>query len=463
MGNHAEAGSREAPAVRATARRRAVAASLAGTVIEYFDFALYAVSATTLAKVFFVGSDPSAALLATFAVFAVPFLFRPLGGVLFGYLGDRAGRRGVLVATVVTMGCASGLIGVLPTYASAGVAAPILLFVLRSLQAISAGGELAGASVFAVEHAHAPRRGLYGSAVGAGVLLGTSLASGVAALVNGLLSAEQMISWGWRLSFLLAVPLTLVALVIRIGLEDTPAFRQVAARKAVVRNPVGAVISRNWRVLVQVAGLGVAYTVGAYFSTAFIFAYLNTYLGRSAGFTSTFTGLVILAGIPCVPLFGHLSDRFGRKKVMGVAFVWYVLLAIPLVYLMDTGSVAVLAIASFAVNLPYVALLGVGTTAFVELFPTEVRYSGAALGINVFALVGGATPYLATLLIEVTGDVHVPAYLLVAAGLISLLVLRTIRETGGSPLLGSAPVDQAVPAVGPSGDGPTTGPERNRL
>lgn len=421
-------------AAGSTTPRRAAVAALVGTTIEYFDFALYAVSATTLAKVFFVPGDEGAALLATFLVFAVPFLFRPLGGMVFGHLGDRFGRRGVLIASVVLMGCASGLIGLLPGYASIGLAAPFLLFVLRSVQAVSAGGELAGASAFAVEHAAPDRRGLHGSAVGVGVLLGTSLASGVAALVGLLVPADQMLTWGWRIPFLLAIPLTVVALLIRLRLEDTPAFTRVAARGAVVGNPLRLVVIREWRPLLQVTGLGVAYTVGAFFSTGFIFAYLSTYLGHSTAFASAFTGLVIVAGIPCIPLFGYLSDRVGRRKIMFAAFTWYLVFAIPLMYFMDTDSVVLLALAYFAINLPYTALLAIGTTVFAELFPAEVRYSGTALGINLFALVGGATPYLATLSIEATGDLRAPALLIVAAAVISLLTLRTVRETSRSPL-----------------------------
>ncbi|WP_072807436.1 MFS transporter [Rhodococcoides yunnanense] len=422
-----------------TQSRRAMVATLVGTTVEYYDFALYAVSASILAKVFFSAEDSGTALLSTFMVFSIPFVLRPLGGVIFGHLGDRLGRRGVLIATVVMMGTASGLIGVLPSYAAAGVLAPVLLFLLRALQALAAGGELPGAATFAAEHAQQGRRGFYSSGVGVGVLLGTSLASGVAALVNISLSDAQMIEWGWRILFLSALPLTLAALILRLSLDDTPSFASAAAKEAVVRNPIVSVVRDHWRPLIRVALLGIGYAVGAYFSTGFMFAYMTNYLGHTSTFTSVFAGIIIALGIPCIPLFGRLSDRIGRRPVMGAAFVWYVVMTIPLVSVMGSGSTALLAVAYFAMNLPYVALLAVASTTFVELFPTEVRYSGAALGINAFALVGGATPYLATLSIEVSGNIRAPAVLIVVAAIISLLAFRTLPETSRLSLSSPSP------------------------
>ncbi|RYE41809.1 MAG: MFS transporter [Hyphomicrobiales bacterium] len=418
-------------------RRRALIAATSGTIIEFYDYQLFAVMTVVIAPLFFATQSSTAAILSTLALFAVPFLARPFGGIVFGTIGDRYGRRKSLVLTIGLMGLGSGLIGALPTYATIGNWAPALLFLLRLVQSASAGGEVSGATSYVVESAPAHRRGFYGGILGIGGIAGLGLASATVLLLNTVLTSEQISSWAWRLPFLLTLGLTVVSLYIRLALEDTPAFVRAQARKSVSSSPVKLALTRDRANVLRVFGAAAVQSVGGYLTTVFAITYLIANLGYSTRFAATLSTVALLFGIAVSPLAGALSDRIGRKPVVAAAQISFVTLTWPLLWVLSVASEhpPVALIAFVLLTLPAYVLSGVAWTLYAEVFPTNVRNSGMAIGFNAAVMLGGASPFLASLLIDVTGYPLAPAFMVSLIGVVSLLVLRTMRETGKSALL----------------------------
>ncbi len=421
--------------VGSKARRRVVAASFIGNFVEWFDYAVYGYLAVTIAAVFFPATDRQAALLATFALFAVSFLVRPLGGFFWGHIGDRVGRRTALSWSILIMSLATFCIAFLPSYASVGVWAPILLLVVRVVQGFSASGEYAGASAFLVEYAPANRRGLYAAVVPASTATGLLLGSLIAALLTGLLDPAQMQSWGWRLPFLLAAPMGLIGRYIRTRLEDTPAFRELAAEDHVVKAPARALFANYWKVLLLAVGAVLLNAVGFYV----ILSYMPTYLSEQMGLDPTksylATTVALVTYIGFILLTGLASDRFGRKKVLISASVLFVLFTVPAFMLLDSTSFAVILLVQIALGAMLSLNDGTLPSFLAELFPTQNRYSGFAVSFNVSnALFGGTAPFVATLLIRQTGSDLAPAFYLVAAAAVSLVAVALARETSREAL-----------------------------
>lgn len=416
-------------------RRQVVSASFIGNFVEWFDYASYGYLAATLATVFFPQQDRHAALMATFAVFAVSFVVRPLGGFVWGHVGDRLGRRVALSLSILLMSGATFAIAFLPTYAMVGVFAPLLLLLVRLVQGFSASGEYAGAASFLVEYAPTGRRGLYAAVVPASTAAGLLLGSLLVALLTGLLSDASMESWGWRLPFLLAAPLGLIGRYIRIRLEDTPSFQALEEDHEVDATPVRDLFSEHWRALLLALGAALLNAVGFYV----ILSYMPTYLSEELGFGATesfvATTIALATYIAFIFLTGLASDRFGRKAMLIAASVSFVLVTVPaFAFLKDTGFLTIVLV---QVVLGGMLTLNDGTLPcyLAEMFPTKVRYSGFAVSFNMAnAIFGGTAPFMATFLISWTGSNLAPAWYLVAAALVSGVAVAISRETSRRPL-----------------------------
>ena len=312
--------------------RKVVGASFIGNFVEWFDYAVYGYLATTIAVVFFPESDKQTGLLLTFALFAISFLVRPLGGFVWGHIGDKIGRRTALSWSILIMSMATFCIALLPSYNTIGIWAPILLLVVRVVQGFSASGEYAGASAFLVEYAPANRRGLYAAVVPASTAAGLLLGSLIAALLTGLLNTEQLHSWGWRLPFILAAPMGLIGRYIRTKLEDTPAFRELAESDHVVKAPMKDLFVNYWKVLLIATGAVLLNAVGFYVILSYMPTYLSEEIGLDATKSYLATTIALLTYIGFILLTGMASDRFGRKRVLITASVLFVLLTVPHVH-----------------------------------------------------------------------------------------------------------------------------------
>jgi MHS family proline/betaine transporter-like MFS transporter len=435
--------SQPAPVRRADAAavRKAVTGASIGNAVEWFDFAIYGFLATFIAANFFPAGDDTAALLSTFAIFAAAFFMRPLGGFVFGPLGDRIGRQRVLALVILLMSAATLGIGLLPTYSAIGVAAPLLLLFLRCLQGFSAGGEYGGGAVYLAEYSGDRRRGLTVTFIAWSGVLGFLLGSITVTVLQATLSAEAMESYGWRIPFLIAAPLGLVGLYIRLKLDDTPQFEALTESDDVARSPLREAATTAWRPILQVIGLFIVFNVGYYV----VFTFLPTYMIKTLEFSRTVSFVSItlaslVALLLILPL-AALSDRIGRKPLLVAGAVLFTTAAYPLFMLLNSGS-AVAAVTAHCVLAAIESIyVSTAVTAGVELFATRVRYSGFSIGYNIsVAAFGGTTPYVVTWLTSQTGNTLVAAIYLQAAALVSLVTLLTLRESAGRPLTGGAEV-----------------------
>lgn len=413
---------------------RVVAAGAIGSVVEYFDFGAYGYLAVILAGHFFVAEDPTAALLATLATFAAAFVLRPLGGIIFGHFGDRYGRKNALAATVIFMALASGLIGVLPTYAAVGVAATVLLVIARCGQGLAAGGELGGAASFVAEYSPNHRRGLLCSTTQTGALGGALLASLVVSLLNATLGDAAMTSWGWRIPFLIAIPLGAFGLWIRTRLADTPRFAALEAKEERASAPVIELFRSQARSLAVCVGLSILLFSAYYVAYVYVNIHLQTVVEMPAGTAFWSTTATLAVATACMPLFGALSDRVGRRSVFLGATIAALVLPVPLFLVLNQGGGAAI-VGQIALGLIDSALMGVAFSSFAEMFTTRVRYTGIALGFNIgAALAGGTAPYICTWLVDVTGSSLSPAYFLMGTAVITLVAALAMRETVGTSL-----------------------------
>ena len=419
-----------------TMARRAAIAGGVGTLIEYYDFAVYGFLTVTIAPLFFPSESSGASVLATLAVFGVAYVARPLGGIFFGRFGDRRGRRSALVITVVSMGAACGVLGLLPTHAMVGVLAPALLVLVRLAQGFSAGGEVGGAATYIAESAPPRKRGFFGSFTPIGSTLGFAVAAAVVGVVALCTTDDQMQSWGWRIPFLLALPLALVCLRVRMKLEDTPEFEEMAEKQQVTKSPLLDTVTKKPLAVLRVVGVAIAMNGSGYIGLTYFSVYLIDDLGFSKD--SVYWTSAIAIGLACAtfPLSGMLTDRWGRKPVLVGGYLAYVIIALPAFMIMGaTSSILVIGLVYFV----YMVLNGVvqvpAFPLFTELFPRTVRYTGVALGFNIGTIAaGGTAPYVAAQLVESTGSAMSPAYWVMGVCAIGLLTVATIRETGRTEL-----------------------------
>ncbi|BBL80413.1 MFS transporter [Rubrobacter xylanophilus] len=399
--------------------RRVVFGALVGTALEWYDFFIYGTAAALVfGQLFFPGFSDVAGTMAAFATFGVAFLVRPLGGFIFGHMGDRIGRRETLIVTTLLMGLSTGLIGLLPTYEAIGVWAPVLLTLLRMCQGLGAGAEFGGASTLLAEHAPQGRRGFYCSFSQMGVQVG--LVSGTLMfLLVGLLPDEQLFSWGWRVPFLLGFVLIAVALYVRLRVEESPVFRRMESARQTVRMPVLEALRRYPRNFLIGIGAHICDTALAYFYATYTVSYLTGQLGLSR---SVALGGVVLYGIVVIllqPVYGALSDRIGRRPINIFSVVFSAAFAFPFFMLINTGVPALIWLALIvATALGWAPMIAVQGAFYSELFGARVRYTGFAASRELGAALAGFTPLIFAALVGITGD----AWWL-AAGFMILLAL----------------------------------------
>ncbi|MER7816361.1 glycine betaine/L-proline transporter ProP [Streptomyces sp. NPDC096153] len=437
--------SRDATVTDPALVKRAVKAAALGNAMEWFDFGVYSYLAVTLGKVFFPTGNPTAQLLSTFGAFAAAFLVRPLGGMVFGPLGDRVGRQKVLALTMIMMAVGTFAIGLIPSYATIGVAAPVLLLVARLVQGFSTGGEYAGATTFIAEYAPDRRRGFFGSWLEFGTLAGYIAGAGLVTLMTALLSSDDLLSWGWRLPFLIAGPMGLIGLYLRTRLEETPAFAaelEKAARQERERPkvPLRDMVTGQWRALLLCMGLVLVFNVTDYM----LLSYMPSYLTSELKYDETH-GLLVVLGVMALmmivqPFAGALSDRVGRRPVIAAGCAGFFLLSVPALLLIRQGGLLAIALGMGALGLLLVCFTAAMPSALPALFPTRVRYGSLSIGFNVsVSLFGGTTPLVVTALIGATGNVMMPAYYMMGAAVVGGAAVWFMAESARRPLPGSAP------------------------
>ncbi|GAA2423964.1 glycine betaine/L-proline transporter ProP [Streptomyces macrosporus] len=434
--------------------RRAVKAAALGNAMEWYDFGIYAYLAVTLGEVFFPGGDDTAQLLSSFAAFAVAFLVRPLGGLFFGPLGDRVGRRQILALTMILMALGTFCIGLIPSYDTIGLWAPLLLLFFRLVQGFSTGGEYGGAATFIAEYAPDKKRGFYGSFLEFGTLGGYIAAAGLVTVLELVLSDADMTSWGWRIPFLTAGPLGAVGIYLRLKLEETPAFQKEIEKHATGPEPAGVepatesvpkrtvkrIFAEQWRMLLLCVGLVAAYNITNYM----LLTYMPTYLTDQLGYSEA-RGLLALLGTMVVMMavinqVGRLNDRYGRKPLLMTGMLGYLLFSLPAVLLVQQGGLIAVATGMGLLGLSLVCLLGTMSASLPAMFPTPVRYGSLAIAYNVStSLFGGTTPLVITALIDWTGSDLMPAYYTMAAAFVGVVAVALMKETARRPLEGSPP------------------------
>lgn len=417
--------------------KKAVVAAAIGNFITWFDFAAYGFLAVVLGRVFFPSDDHMISLLATFAVFGVAFLMEPVGAFFFSRLGDRIGRKKILATVILLMSFSTAIVGLLPGYASIGAAAPVALVLLRLLQGFAAGGEPGGAATFLVEYAKPDRRARTVSVWHCSSFLSNVAASLLVLGLHAVLTSEQMLSWGWRVPFLIAAPVGLIGLYLRLKLSDTPEFEELKASGNVSESPVREALTVNRRQVLQVIGCG-AFQYTAYF---FVFVYMETYtqsqLGLSGRAASMSTVVCLVAASIMIFVFASISDRVGRKPLLYAASVTCVVVTFPVFLLMNMGSLAMVIAGHAILGVTLAMFMAASGAALVEMFPTRVRYAGFSIGFNIAgAIFGGSAAYVATLLISLTGSPLSPSLLIIVTAVLAVVTVATMRETGKSELSG---------------------------
>lgn len=415
--------------------RRVIAGAAIGQGVEWYDYAIYGYLAGSIGAAFFPSDDHAVTVLAAYAAFAVSFLIRPLGGLIFGVLGDRMGRRTTLALVVTIISAATFLIGVLPGYAVLGVAAPIILLVLRLVQGLSAGGELAGAVSFLAEHSPRRRRGLIVGigevAASAGPLFGATL---VALLAAGL-SQDAVDDWAWRIPFVLAGPIGLIGLYLRLRVEETPIFRAILAAGEEAKAPIREALRNNTGAIVRCTGVAITHLVPYYL----ILAYLPNHLAESGrlpdGSAYFVTVIALVVKIATIPVATMLSDRAGRRPLLAVGAIGYAVLGYPLFALMDAGGLAVVLICQVILGVLFGIYSGCVFAMMVEMFPARTRFTSLAISYNAAAAIfGGTAPLIATWLVAVTEDGRSAALYMIFGAVISLIAIAMSRETGRGEL-----------------------------
>lgn len=469
--------------------RRAVKAASLGNAMEWFDFGIYSYLAVTIGDVFYSGLDGGARTLASLGTFAVTFVVRPLGGLFFGPLGDRIGRKQVLAATMLLMATATFCVGLIPGYGTIGIWAPVLLIFFRLLQGFSTGGEYGGASTFIAEYAPDKKRGFFGSFLEFGTLAGYSGAATMAAVLQYTLSEGDLVSWGWRIPFLIGGPLGVVGIYLRLKLDETPAFQRMAreARDAAAaaaaasgeaaetggpgrpargaaeepgaqeaqgpppppqphlseqgpKQEFSKIFKEQWAVLVLCVALVGAYNVTDYM----LLSYMPTYLTDTLHYEASHGTFILVGTMLLMMCFinrvGRLNDRHGRKPLLMTGMLGFVALTVPAFLLLKQGSFPAVICGMLMMGFSLVSLLGTMSAALPALFPTDVRYGSLSIGYNISASAfGGTTPLVMDGLVTLTGDDLMPAYYTTLFALIGVAAVLIMRETAQQPLKGSPP------------------------
>ncbi|MQA84507.1 MAG: MFS transporter [Streptosporangiales bacterium] len=421
------------PSPSSSSMRQVVAASFIGTAIEWYDFFLYGTAAALVfSKLFFPNFSELAGTLAAFATFAAGFLARPLGGIVFGHFGDRIGRKSMLVVTLLVMGVATFLIGLLPTYATIGVAAPTLLVLMRLLQGFAVGGEWGGAVLMTVEHSPKARRGFYGSWPQSGAPCGLVLATGAFAAFSAL-PDEQFLAWGWRVPFLLSAVLVAVGLFVRLRLLETPDFAQVKEAREEARLPLVEAIKGHPKNVLLAFGACMAPFLNFYLLAVFVLTYATSNLGIEEGTALVVVAVASAIEVVAIPGYAALSDRLGRRAVFIGGAVAFGLFAYPFFLVTAGGSVAAFAAMTIlGLSIIHPAMYGPLAALFAEMFSARVRYSAASLGYQIGGVLGGGfAPFILTSLLAAAGGKPwaIPPYM-IGAALVTVAAVYFATEAG---------------------------------
>ena len=436
---------RSTPRAKASTSRKpmtkAVVGVTLGNMVEWFDFALYSSLAGIIGKTFFHNDNPTTQLLAIYATFAAGFLIRPLGSLVFGPIGDKYGRRMALSLSISLMAVATFAIALIPSYASIGAFAPILLILMRLLQGLSTGGEYGGSCTFIAEHAPDKRRSFLTSWLEFGNISGFLLGGAVVTLFTLTLGEATMADWGWRVPFAVGGLLGMIALYLRLGLEETPVFQQMQANEAALKNSPAAkaglftLLLNEWPQLLKCMGLVTVFNVTYYIILGYIPGYLENVLGYSNSFSLSLGMTATLFMLVLIPVSGLLADRIGRKAMIIAGCALLIVLAIPCFMLLHSQSLPLLLAAMLTLTLAQLFFEGAMPATLTSLFGSRVRFSALAISYNVaVSLFGGTAPLINTWLINATGNQMIPAWYLIAGGVVGLISVLFVKDSTGKPL-----------------------------
>ncbi|MBT5660025.1 MAG: MFS transporter [Rhodospirillaceae bacterium] len=418
--------------MNSSAHRKTILAGFIGNILEWYDFAVYGYFAPIIASHFFPSDDPTASLIATFGVFAAGYMARPIGGAIFGHIGDIYGRKLVLTLSVGLMGISTFLIGVLPDHAAIGVSASILLLILRLLQGLSVGGEFTGSIVFLVENARENRRGLTGSWANFGAILGFLIGSGIGAACAILLTQEQLDAWGWREPFLVGILIAFVGMYIRHNLTEIPLEETDRDR---TESPALTAVKTEWPTMLRIGGLILMANVGFYLMFVYMTTYLSEIIHVDMSTALEINTLCLAVILLLIPVGGYLSDKFGRRPILLAASLSLLVFSYPLMALIHHQNMWMILAGQMGFAILIGLSFGVNPAALVEMVPARIRCSTLSIAYNAcLAIFGGTTPLVATYLIHRTNDDLTPAYMVMAVAAVTTLVVLTIKETARKPL-----------------------------
>lgn len=428
--------------------KKAVTAAALGNAMEWFDFGVYGFVAATLGKVFFPDASPAVQTIAALGTFSVPFLVRPLGGVFFGVMGDRFGRQKVLSLTIIIMAISTFCIGLIPSYLTIGLWAPILLLLCKLAQGFSVGGEYTGAAVFVAEYAPDRQRGFLGSWLDFGSIAGFVLGAGLVVMLQSAMTEQNFLDWGWRVPFFVAGPLGLLGLYLRHAAEETPAFTQQLEkmeqedRAALQERPAvsfGAIFSKYRKALLICIGMVLVTNITYYM----LLTYMPTYLSSSLGYSEEHGVLIIVVvmiGMLFVqPVVGFISDKIGRRPFLLAGSIGLLILAVPAFHFIGSDNNVQIFLGLLILAVLLNCMTGVMASTLPALFPTRIRYSALAASFNIAIIVAGLTPTIAAWLVEQTGNLLLPAFYLMFAAVIGLVTAMFLPETANRPLRGDTP------------------------
>lgn len=408
---------------------KTITTSMIGNLFEWYDFALFGYFASIIGKLFFPSEDKSVELISAFGVFAAGFLVRPIGGMIFGYIGDKMGRKKALVLTIISMAVPTVIIGFLPSYETIGIAAPILLVIMRMLQGLSMGGNYGGAITFTTEHTNPKHRGFIGSFAVTSCLVGILLGSATAALFAYIFGEADLEAWGWRIPFVMGVLICFVGFYMRRKVPESPEYVNVEETGEICENPILEVFSKHRSTLVRVVLSVMLHDLSFYLLFVFMATHMSENLGLSKETSLTVNTLNLIVVSICTIFFGWLSDRWGRKTVLMLAACGFIIGTIPLLYLVNTsGNVMTIMMSQMLLAIAVGGYFGPLPALMVESYPPEVRFSAVTITTNISGpLFGGTAPMLMTYLINETGSNMVPAIYLTLGAIVALFAVRSLR------------------------------------
>ncbi len=415
----------------ARTRRKVIAAGVTGNALEWYDFAVYGFYAPIIGRLFFPSDDPTVSLIASFGAFAAGFLMRPVGGFIFGHIGDKIGRKKALVLSVMLMAIPTGVIGFLPDHATIGVAAAVLMVLMRMLQGLSVGGEYTGSIVYLSEHAPDKKRGFFTSWTLFGAVGGILLGSGVSALISHLLTDAQISDWGWRLAFISGILVGVVGLIVRRHLPDMPEDKSADKPKS----PIVEAFRTEWRSMSKVIGFNIVNAVGFYMMFVYVVTWLIKQVAEPRSDALDINTISMAALLVMIPFFGALSDKIGRKPLLMFGAGGIAILGYPLIWLMHHPDFNMILLGQLGFAVLIGAYFGASPATLTEMFPRRVRVSALSVGYNIsLAIFGGTTPLIATWLITRSHNDLSIAWYLIGCAVVSFLVLLTLKDGAGKPL-----------------------------